>query len=226
VRDRLKGLRRCLALTVLLPALALSACSDGNSDKTAAEREKPAKSEAAKAAANGPGWMHLAETGLFDPANPDLKALLNPADALSVLPRRGNWGNKVNWMQSLEEGLIEPRSTLRAVGKLPRSDIVVLLNVKGGQPVARFPHKQHTAWLDCGTCHRGLFASVAGDTPLTMLGILEGRHCGQCHGAVAFPVADCKRCHAVKHEEAFRWVKSGRCEQRQGKDRLVIVCPE
>ena len=30
---------------------------------------------------------------------------------------------------------------------------------------------------------------------MTMAEIMAGKKCGVCHGTVAFPVSDCKRCH-------------------------------
>jgi hypothetical protein len=32
---------------------------------------------------------------------------------------------------------------------------------------------------------------------MNMLQILSGEKCGQCHGAVAFPLTECARCHRV-----------------------------
>jgi hypothetical protein len=34
-----------------------------------------------------------------------------------------------------------------------------------------------------------------------MLAILEGEQCGQCHGAVAFPLTECTRCHAIPQKD-------------------------
>jgi hypothetical protein len=38
----------------------------------------------------------------------------------------------------------------------------------------------------------------AGATKFTgMFPILSGEKCGRCHGAVAFPLTECRRCHVV-----------------------------
>jgi hypothetical protein len=29
--------------------------------------------------------------------------------------------------------------------------------------------------------------------------ILDGEQCGVCHGAVAFPLTECRRCHSVSN---------------------------
>jgi len=207
-----------LAVAVLLPLFA--ACSSDD----AKPRPTTTKSVAAPAAPKHE-WTPIVEDDLHDRENPEIGTLQNPVTALSVLPRHGDFGNKVDWMASLEQGLIEPRATLTEKGKLPRIDILVLLNTNGGLPIARFPHKQHTAWLDCGSCHQEPFEMRAGDTRFGMLDIMEGRFCGKCHGAVAFPIADCARCHSVKHEDAFRWVAEGKCQKKAGKNRQVVVCP-
>jgi c(7)-type cytochrome triheme protein len=64
-------------------------------------------------------------------------------------------------------------------------------------PIVRFPHRQHTLWLDCVNCHDHLFKAETGATNFSMLKILEGEQCGVCHGAVSFPLTECFRCHSV-----------------------------
>jgi c(7)-type cytochrome triheme protein len=63
-------------------------------------------------------------------------------------------------------------------------------------PNAVFPHKAHTAWLDCNNCHPDPFNIKKKTTKhFEMRFILEGQFCGVCHMTVAFPMQDCKRCH-------------------------------
>ena len=51
-------------------------------------------------------WQPLAEDGIHDPYNPALSVLQEPAEALSQLPKdTANIGNKVRWVQALEEGI-------------------------------------------------------------------------------------------------------------------------
>ena len=141
-------------------------------------------------------WSTLAEDGLHDPQNPALGVLQNPADALSRLPA-DNAGNQVDWVRALADGYIRPRSTLKENRPVEVLDSDILMSNTGSLPGVRFPHKPHTLWLDCGNCHEQIFRSKAGATPVTMGKILEGQYCGVCHGAVAFPLTECNRCHSA-----------------------------
>lgn len=139
-------------------------------------------------------WQPLARDGIHDPASPALGVLQEPREALSPLPRDGA-GNLVDWMRALEDGAIRPRASLRRDTEVRVLETDILLNLKGGTPLVRFPHRSHTLWLDCSNCHEGLFKSQAGANGLSMLAILQGEQCGVCHGAVAFPLTECRRCH-------------------------------
>ena len=139
-------------------------------------------------------WQPLARDGLHDPRNPAIGQLQEPRDALSRLPRDST-GNFVDWNRALGARTIEPRSKLHESTAVRTLDTDILLNLQGGTPIVRFPHKQHTMWLDCSNCHEQLFRSRAGATKLSMLAILQGEQCGVCHGAVAFPLTECERCH-------------------------------
>lgn len=147
-------------------------------------------------------WQPLAQDGLRDPASPAVKVLQQPADALSKLAP-DSAGNQVRWVKALEEGQIKPRSTLRGDTKVQTYDKDALLNLKGGMPVVRFPHDIHTKWLDCSNCHDHLFKKQRGATQISMFLILQGEQCGVCHGAVAFPLTECGRCHNTKREDAL-----------------------
>jgi c(7)-type cytochrome triheme protein len=144
-------------------------------------------------------WQTLRNDGLHDPENSALRLLQNPGDALSRLPA-DSAGNKVNWIKALEDGYIAPRSELRENKPVQILDSDILLNKTGSIPRVRFPHKAHTQWLDCENCHEKIFKSEAGATPISMGKILEGEYCGVCHGAVAFPLTECNRCHSVPWE--------------------------
>lgn len=150
--------------------------------------------------AQGAGqWRPLAEDGLHDPANPALELLQQPAEALSVLPP-DTAGNKVDWINALRGGYIRPRTSLEKNVQLNVLESEILMQDTGEMPMVRFPHRPHTEWLDCANCHDELFATKAGETPVNMLAILEGKYCGVCHGAVSFPLTECNRCHSVKRE--------------------------
>lgn len=150
--------------------------------------------------AHAAGWNPLAGDNLHDPDNPALQYLQNPGDALSRLPGDAA-GNKVDWIRALRNGYIRPRSELKQNAPVRILETDILLNKTGSIPRVRFPHKAHTEWLDCGNCHDHIFKSKAGATPITMGKILEGEYCGVCHGAVAFPLTECNRCHSVPWEE-------------------------
>jgi c(7)-type cytochrome triheme protein len=141
-------------------------------------------------------WQPLMGDGLHDPDNPALNVLQNPSDALSRLPA-DSAGNKVDWVRALEDGYIRPRSGLKEEKTVKMLDTDIQMNDTGSIPRVLFPHKAHTKWLDCGNCHEHIFKSKAGATPVTMSKILEGEYCGVCHGAVAFPLTECNRCHSV-----------------------------
>jgi c(7)-type cytochrome triheme protein len=144
------------------------------------------------------GWAPLRSDGLHDPRSPAVrdKMLQEPADALSKLTP-DYAGNNVLWMRALEKGEINPRASLNPKTEVRVLDQDILLNLNGGMPVVRFPHKQHTLWLDCANCHEHLFKSKVGENKFSMLEILDGKQCGVCHGAVSFPLTECFRCHSV-----------------------------
>lgn len=139
-------------------------------------------------------WLPLAKDGIHDPRNPALRLLQEPAAALSRLPADGA-GNQVNWVHALERGVINPRTNILPETQVMVIDVDIYLNLRGGTPIVRFPHRAHTMWLDCTNCHQQLFASKAGANKLSMEAMLKGEQCGVCHGAVAFPLTECARCH-------------------------------
>lgn len=161
-----------------------------------ARRAFAAACAVASLVASAQGWDALSKDGIHDPRGPAAKELQEPAAALSKLTP-DNAGNMVRWVQSLQKGEINPRASIRPDTKIRVYDSDVLLNLKGGMPIVRFPHLQHTQWLDCSNCHDHLFKAETGATKLSMLSILNGEQCGVCHGAVAFPLTECFRCHSV-----------------------------
>jgi c(7)-type cytochrome triheme protein len=141
-------------------------------------------------------WLPLARDGIHDPSSPAIGVLQEPAEALSTLPP-DTAGNQVLWMRALDEGHIQPRTNILAGTQVNLHTTDVLLKNTGEMPMVRFPHRQHTAWLDCSNCHEQLFQRQAGATKINMLLILQGEKCGVCHGAVSFPLTECLRCHSV-----------------------------
>ena len=141
-------------------------------------------------------WQPLAQDGVHDPKNAALKLLQEPRDALERLPPN-NAGNRVDWIRALDDGHINPRTNIKPETNVRMLDTDVLLNLRGSTPIVRFPHRGHTLWLDCSNCHDILFKAQAGANKLSMERMLQGEQCGVCHGAVAFPLTECNRCHSV-----------------------------
>jgi len=141
-------------------------------------------------------WMPLANDNLHDPDGPAVEVLQEPGQALSELPP-DTAGNKVKWVEALSQGDINPRSQIYPETKMETLDQNILFEETSDMPMVMFPHDKHTAWLDCSNCHDAIFPRKAGATKFGMFDILAGRYCGLCHGAVAFPLTECKRCHSV-----------------------------
>ena len=136
---------------------------------------------------------------MHDPANELLAYLQEPAEALSALPMGGSSGNQVDWIQALRQGAIEPRTNILPETKVRVLDLDIVFANTAGQPMVVFPHRQHTEWLDCSNCHPDIFIAKKGANDFGMLDVLNGEYCGRCHGAVAFPLTECRRCHSREH---------------------------
>ncbi|MBF0309652.1 MAG: hypothetical protein HQL56_09010 [Magnetococcales bacterium] len=141
-------------------------------------------------------WQPLKKDGLHDPKGPAIDELQNPGEALSILPP-DLVGNMVRWVVALQEGRIQPRTNILPDTRINVLDLDLIYGNTGDQPFVRFPHKPHTEWLDCSNCHEGIFKTKFNTSGIKMSLILEGRFCGQCHGAVAFPLTECQRCHSI-----------------------------
>ncbi len=139
--------------------------------------------------------------GIHDPANDATHLLQPPAEAFSTLPK-GQSGNYIDWVLALQDGHIAPWFDLADANAQPViMDLNIVREVKGSMPDVVYPHKQHTEWLDCSNCHPAIFTPKKGDNQISMAAILLGEKCGVCHGKVAFPVSDCRRCHARKKDK-------------------------
>lgn len=185
---------------ILLAVLLVQGCDAGGVAgdwATAGTAPKPQSTETQAIQPAEPVlWKPLASDGLHDPSNPALALLQEPKEALSGLPR-ANDGNNVDWVQALEDGYIEPRTNIYPDTRIKVLDLDILLPDTAGMPMVLFPHRQHTAWLDCENCHDRIFKAKRGANPIGMFDILQGEYCGQCHGAVSFPLTQCTRCHSV-----------------------------
>jgi len=151
-------------------------------------------------------WQPLAADGIHDPASPAIGVLQEPAEALSVLPM-DSAGNQVLWVEALEKGMINPRTNIRPGTEVRMRDDSFIISKFGSMAAVEFPHRQHTLWLDCANCHDHLFKAKAGANRYRMQAILEGEQCGVCHGAVAFPLTECRRCHNVPNSVLYRQLR-------------------
>lgn len=134
--------------------------------------------------------------GIHDPTNPGTDLLQWPSEAFADFPKT-NDGNRVDWVQTLSAGLIRPWTELEDPEAEPFvMDLTIVRQVKGSMPNVVYPHLQHTEWLDCTNCHDEIFVPEKGANQISMAGILLGQKCGICHGKVAFPISDCRRCHS------------------------------
>ena len=151
-----------------------------------------------------------AEDGIHDPANDGTLALQSPRDAFSALPK-SNSGNRVDWVKSLAQKRIAPRWDRADPAAEPTVfDLNIVREVKGSMPDVVYPHKQHTEWLDCSNCHPAIFVPQKGANQISMAAILLGQKCGVCHGKVAFPVSECRLCHARKKSAPAQASSEGR----------------
>ncbi|MCB1930473.1 MAG: c-type cytochrome [Rhodocyclaceae bacterium] len=138
------------------------------------------------------------EDGIHDPDNDGTHALQPPLQVFESLPR-SNAGNRVDWVKALDNNLIAPRWDRTDPAAAPVvMDLNIVREVKGSMPDVVYPHKQHTAWLDCSNCHPQIFIPQKGANQISMAAILLGQKCGVCHGKVAFPVSECRICHSKK----------------------------
>ncbi|MEE8455164.1 MAG: c(7)-type cytochrome triheme domain-containing protein [Limibaculum sp.] len=201
---RLGGALRTALL--LAAALGLSTCASkppATPKPTASEAPaKPAEDPGKIRFADGREWRKLAADGLHDPRNDMLQYLQQPAEALSTLPKGGSNGNQVDWAAALRLGAIAPRTNVRPGATIQVLDLDIVFHDTAGQPNVVFPHRQHTEWLDCANCHPAIFIAKRGANDFGMLDVLEGEYCGRCHGAVAFPLTECARCHSRDQQTA------------------------
>jgi c(7)-type cytochrome triheme protein len=144
----------------------------------------------------------IAQDGIHDPANDAVNVLQQPVDAMKGFPRDGQ--GIIDWVKVLDEGIINPRQSLRGDEEMFVADFDIIFTNTGSMPNVRFPHRPHTEWLTCLNCHPAIFLPQKGGNPITMAAIIQGQYCGVCHGKVAFPpTKNCGRCHSVPRESGF-----------------------
>ncbi len=125
-------------------------------------------------------------------SNPDLVMRNIPKEATGV----------EDWVKAYKEGFVKPHESLDLDKKLsPPLKFDVEIPAMGSMPNVIFPHEPHTFWLDCTNCHPGIFMMKKGGNPISMVKIVNGEFCGRCHGRIAFPIANCTRCHVKPKEQ-------------------------
>jgi c(7)-type cytochrome triheme protein len=107
-------------------------------------------------------------------------------------------------VRAIESGAINPRTNLLPQTEVRLREDEIIVSKFGSMPAVKFPHRAHTLWLDCSNCHEKLFVSKTGANRFSMQKILDGEQCGLCHGAVAFPLTECNRCHNTANESLLR----------------------
>jgi len=122
----------------------------------------------------------------------------------ATLPRDEE--NKVDWERAVDEGLIAPLASIDNSDvdeQIMDLRVVIKFNDMLIKDVV-FSHEVHTFWLNCESCHPKVFIPEVAANRMTMEEIRDGKYCGLCHGAVAFPTnvidapnfrANCLRCH-------------------------------
>lgn len=153
-------------------------------------------------------WESLEADSLHDPANPSLRFLQEPGQALSVLAP-DSAGNKVDWVAAVRSGQINPRTSLEGKRIPEKHDSEIIMKNTLSFPFVRFPHDAHNLWMSCEMCHDAIFEPVIDGNDITMSKILDGEYCGVCHGAISFPLTECNRCHSVQDATAGTSQKSG-----------------
>lgn len=166
--------------------------------------------------------------GFHDPENEGTRLLQSPAEAF-VGWASASGGNFVNWSEALRSRRIAPRYERADNSARPNPlALDIVREVRGFTPPAVFPHAPHAEWIDCPVCHPALFKPLRGGNSMTMAEIMLGQKCGVCHGTVAFPVAECRRCHyrppvsAIKRTTAS---DSTRAKQRGGSLTPALTRP-
>jgi c(7)-type cytochrome triheme protein len=134
--------------------------------------------------------------GIHDPTADGTLMLQPPREAFAGLPKSRS-GNYIDWSRAIEDELLVPRYDINDPDAKPYVlDLNIVREVKGSMPDVVYPHKLHTQWLDCANCHPAIFIPMKGANQISMASIRLGEKCGVCHGKVAFPVSECRRCHS------------------------------
>jgi len=141
--------------------------------------------------------------GIHDTDNNAFMTLQDPTVALEGFPLDRRL--QINWVKALDMGLIEPRANLTGTGEMLVMNMDIVMKNTKDMPYVRFPHLQHTKWLDCSNCHPNIFLPQEHANDISMNKVLRGEYCGVCHDKVAFSLFTCERCHSVPHATSGKW---------------------
>lgn len=145
-----------------------------------------------------PGRANLppAEDGIHDVSSPGTSQLQAPLEAFGPLHKSSS-GNRVDWTAALESKRVQLRWDVKDPKAKPDSlDLNIVREVKGSTPDVVFSHARHGEMLDCANCHPAPYEAKKGANPMSMAMLALGQGCGMCHGSVAFPNAECRKCHS------------------------------
>jgi c(7)-type cytochrome triheme protein len=143
--------------------------------------------------------IKLWQDDIHDINNPAMVMLQNPAESMADFTHN-SWG-RVDWMEALDSGEIEPKSGLHSDEPMQVIDLDIIMQDTGEMPWVKFPHTPHTKWLACSNCHPNPFPYRQGIVKFNMNDVLTGKYCGLCHGKVAFSPMICDNCHSVAKPE-------------------------
>lgn len=134
------------------------------------------------------------------PARP-IEAAKTWDEAAAALPKSADDGG-VDWDAALDQGVIAPQPGTKPGAAVQATFPLDIEMVPASDPTYRvvFRHAPHTAWLSCANCHPAVFEPKRGANAVSMESIGQGRHCGACHGPVAFSQDSCARCHRALSE--------------------------
>jgi c(7)-type cytochrome triheme protein len=131
----------------------------------------------------------------------DARALEERFEKFTAKLPMATFGNGIDWAEALKIGrinpvnsVVSPRFTMQFPEKLKAP---IKLGTTSPRSDVTFSHEDHFAELDCSSCHPDIFnIKKKGTEDFSMERNIYGEFCGVCHMRVAFPMNDCRRCHA------------------------------
>ncbi len=132
-------------------------------------------------------------------ARPDPERLQREYEAFAQRFSRKGQSGGIDWEDAEAKGHIRPIDHVEGVSirRAPlKMDKEVAIESRGWMVDVLFSHRKHSAWNGCEVCHPEIYPSTRSGTKKTsMIAISSGESCGVCHTKVAFPIAECERCH-------------------------------